>query len=78
MSELLNDKIASDNKPLNDNGVESTFSCELKPEEMALKGLKILEFAGLAPLPFCGMLLADFGATVTRIDRVSTALACEN
>ncbi|XP_049532708.1 alpha-methylacyl-CoA racemase [Anopheles darlingi] len=35
---------------------------------MALKGLKIVEFVGLAPGPFCGMLLADFGATVTRID----------
>lgn len=38
---------------------------------MALKGIKVLEFAGLAPVPFCGMLLSDFGATVTRIDRVS-------
>ncbi|XP_039433026.1 alpha-methylacyl-CoA racemase [Culex pipiens pallens] len=36
---------------------------------MALKGLKVLEFAGLAPGPFCGMLLADFGACVTRIDK---------
>uniref|UniRef100_A0A2M4BRA5 Putative l-carnitine dehydratase/alpha-methylacyl-coa racemase n=1 Tax=Anopheles marajoara TaxID=58244 RepID=A0A2M4BRA5_9DIPT len=35
---------------------------------MALKGLKVVEFVGLAPGPFCGMLLADFGATVTRID----------
>uniref|UniRef100_A0A182QHQ4 Alpha-methylacyl-CoA racemase n=1 Tax=Anopheles farauti TaxID=69004 RepID=A0A182QHQ4_9DIPT len=35
---------------------------------MALKGLKVIEFVGLAPGPFCGMLLADFGASVTRID----------
>uniref|UniRef100_A0A182LYD6 Alpha-methylacyl-CoA racemase n=1 Tax=Anopheles culicifacies TaxID=139723 RepID=A0A182LYD6_9DIPT len=35
---------------------------------MALKGIKVIEFVGLAPGPFCGMLLADFGATVTRID----------
>ncbi|XP_058057044.1 alpha-methylacyl-CoA racemase [Anopheles bellator] len=35
---------------------------------MALQGLKVIEFVGLAPGPFCGMLLADFGATVTRID----------
>uniref|UniRef100_A0A182J6M1 Uncharacterized protein n=1 Tax=Anopheles atroparvus TaxID=41427 RepID=A0A182J6M1_ANOAO len=35
---------------------------------MALKGLNVIEFAGLAPGPLCGMLLADFGATVTRID----------
>lgn len=38
---------------------------------MALKGIKVLEFAGLAPGPFCGMILADFGATVLRIDKVN-------
>lgn len=37
---------------------------------MALKGIKVLEFAGLAPGPFCGMILSDFGATVTVIDKV--------
>uniref|UniRef100_U5EV35 Putative l-carnitine dehydratase/alpha-methylacyl-coa racemase n=1 Tax=Corethrella appendiculata TaxID=1370023 RepID=U5EV35_9DIPT len=36
---------------------------------MALKGIKVLEFVGLAPGPFCGMVLSDFGANVTRIDR---------
>ncbi|KAI0138840.1 alpha-methylacyl-CoA racemase [Pestalotiopsis sp. NC0098] len=35
-----------------------------------LKGLKVLEFAGLAPGPFAGLLLADAGANVLRIDRV--------
>lgn len=39
---------------------------------MALKGVKVLEFAGLAPGPFCGMVLADFGATVIKIDRVGS------
>lgn len=34
-----------------------------------LSGLKILEFAGLGPAPFCGMLLSDLGADVVRIDR---------
>ncbi|KAI0866082.1 CoA-transferase family III domain-containing protein [Xylaria cubensis] len=34
-----------------------------------LKGLKVLEFAGLAPGPFGGLLLADAGASVLRIDR---------
>jgi crotonobetainyl-CoA:carnitine CoA-transferase CaiB-like acyl-CoA transferase len=29
----------------------------------------VLEIAGLAPAPFCGMILADFGANVIRIDR---------
>jgi len=37
---------------------------------MALKGLKVIEMAGLAPAPFCGMILADFGARVIRVDRV--------
>merc|ERR1712166_1381188 len=30
--------------------------------------LRVLELPGLAPAPFCGMLLADYGAKVTRID----------
>jgi alpha-methylacyl-CoA racemase len=34
-----------------------------------LSGLKIVEFAGLGPGPFCGMLLSDLGADVVRIDR---------
>lgn len=38
---------------------------------MALKGIRVIEMAGLAPAPMCGMILADFGAQVTRIDRVS-------
>lgn len=37
---------------------------------MALKGIKVLELAGLAPGPFCGMVLADFGASVIRVDRI--------
>jgi alpha-methylacyl-CoA racemase len=34
-----------------------------------LQGLRVVEFAGLGPAPFCGMLLADLGAQVLRIDR---------
>jgi len=34
-----------------------------------LNGVKIVEFAGIGPGPFCGMLLADMGADVVRIDR---------
>ncbi|KAF3942322.1 hypothetical protein ABW19_dt0206791 [Dactylella cylindrospora] len=34
-----------------------------------LQGIKVLEFAGLAPAPFCGLLCADYGADVVRIDR---------
>jgi alpha-methylacyl-CoA racemase len=35
-----------------------------------LSGLKVVEFAGIGPGPFCGMLLADLGADVARIDRI--------
>ncbi|KAE9364320.1 CoA-transferase family III [Stipitochalara longipes BDJ] len=34
-----------------------------------LTGLHVLEFAGLAPGPFAGLLLADNGASVLRVDR---------
>ena len=34
-----------------------------------LKGVKVVEFAGIGPGPFCCMLLADMGAEVLRIDR---------
>ena len=35
----------------------------------SLSGIRILEFAGIGPGPFCAMLLADMGADVVRIDR---------
>ncbi len=38
----------------------------------ALSGIRILEFAGIGPGPFCGMLLADLGADVVRVDRPGT------
>lgn len=34
-----------------------------------LKGLKVIEMAGIGPGPFCAMMLADMGADVVRIDR---------
>jgi alpha-methylacyl-CoA racemase len=34
-----------------------------------LTGINIIEFAGLGPGPFCGMMLADQGATVTVLHR---------
>ena len=36
-----------------------------------LSGIRIVEFAGIGPGPFCGMMLADHGAEVIRIDRAS-------
>lgn len=38
-----------------------------------LAGVRVLELAGLAPVPFAGMMLADLGADVVRIDPVSGA-----
>ncbi|KAJ8937414.1 hypothetical protein NQ318_012531, partial [Aromia moschata] len=45
---------------------------------MALRNLNVIELAGLAPVPFCGMILADFGATVVRVDKIghNTDLDC--
>ena len=38
-----------------------------------LKGFKIIEMAGIGPGPFCGMILADLGAEIIRVDRASAA-----
>ena len=34
-----------------------------------LNGVRIIEFAGIGPAPFCAMLLSDMGAEILRIDR---------
>ncbi|EPB66821.1 hypothetical protein ANCCEY_14085 [Ancylostoma ceylanicum] len=34
-----------------------------------LQGVRVIELAGLAPVPHCGMVLADFGASVTLIEK---------
>ena len=36
-----------------------------------LTGIKVIEMAGLAPSPYCGMLLSVFGADVVIVDRLS-------
>ena len=36
-----------------------------------LNGIHVIELAGLAPGPFTGMLLADYGAHVIRIDKAN-------
>ena len=38
-----------------------------------LNGINIIEFAGIGPGPFCGMMLADQGATVTVLHRPGQA-----
>ena len=36
-----------------------------------LKGMKVIEMAGIGPGPMAAMLLADLGATVLRVDRTT-------
>jgi alpha-methylacyl-CoA racemase len=38
-----------------------------------LAGIRVIEMAGLAPVPYAGMILADFGAEVIRVDRSPTS-----
>ena len=38
-----------------------------------LNGIKVIELQGIGPGPFCGMMLADMGAEIIRIDRSSAA-----
>jgi len=37
-----------------------------------LERIKVIELGGLAPTPYCGMFLADFGADVVIVDRLIT------
>lgn len=47
-------------------------TAENTPKQGPLVGTRIIEMAGIGPAPFCGMLLADLGAEVIRIDRKSS------
>jgi alpha-methylacyl-CoA racemase len=38
-----------------------------------LTAFRIIELAGIGPVPFCGMLLSDLGAELIRVDRVADA-----
>jgi alpha-methylacyl-CoA racemase len=49
--------------------VNSTRGPSCSTASGPLVGIRVVEFAGLGPGPFCGMLLADLGADVVRIDR---------
>jgi alpha-methylacyl-CoA racemase len=42
-----------------------------------LEGMRVVELLGLGPGPFCGMLLADLGAEVVRVDRVEACRALD-
>ncbi|HEV2993246.1 MAG TPA: CaiB/BaiF CoA-transferase family protein [Acidimicrobiia bacterium] len=42
-----------------------------------LAGTRVVELVGLGPGPFCGMVLADLGAQVLRVDRADAARAVD-
>ncbi|KAI0787928.1 CoA-transferase family III [Fomes fomentarius] len=42
--------------------------------KLPLSGIKVVEFAGLAPGPMAGMVLTDFGADVVRVDRPKASI----
>jgi alpha-methylacyl-CoA racemase len=46
-------------------------SATTRPAHGPLHGLRVIEFAGIGPGPFAGMMLADMGADVIVIDRAS-------
>lgn len=44
----------------------------IKAGPKPLQGIRVVEYAGLGPVPFCGMWLADMGADVVRVDKPDT------
>lgn len=44
----------------------------------ALHGLRVVELAGIGPAPFAGMMLADHGADVIRVERPGAAASRKN
>ena len=42
-----------------------------------LAGVRVVEFGGIGPAPFCGMLLADMGAAVTLIEKPQGTLSAQ-
>ena len=46
--------------------------------KLPLTGIKVLELAGLAPVPFAGMVLADFGANVCRVNKTNESFTLDS
>ncbi|XP_066273716.1 alpha-methylacyl-CoA racemase-like isoform X1 [Branchiostoma lanceolatum] len=55
---------------------DASYKCQ-DTSAMALRGVKVVELAGLAPAPFCGLILSDFGAKVTRVDKARAAMSMD-
>ncbi|KAK0405390.1 hypothetical protein QR680_017964 [Steinernema hermaphroditum] len=61
LSSTIRPLFKSTRSPLCTNSPPSTSAEMQKP----LRGVKVVEIVGLAPVPYCGLVLADFGADVT-------------
>ncbi|KXN70369.1 2-methylacyl-CoA racemase [Conidiobolus coronatus NRRL 28638] len=46
----------------------------MSTKKLPLEGIKVIELSGLAPVPFCGMILSDFGAEVILRGKKSIAI----
>lgn len=51
--------------------MDRSSDAALKPRSGPLQGVRIIEFVGVGPGPFCAMLLADMGAEVISVDRTT-------
>lgn len=65
----VNDCYSLFSKPAERRTVVSLMVVKGRERMSMLSGLKIVEFEGIGPGPFCGMLLADLGAEVIAIER---------
>lgn len=47
------------------------------PRRGPLRGIKVVELAGIGPAPFCGLVLSDLGADVVRLDRAAAVAGAD-
>jgi alpha-methylacyl-CoA racemase len=59
------------------NPAPATNFSAAAPARGPLAGIRVLEFGGIGPAPFCGMLLADMGAEVTLIEKPQGTLGAQ-
>jgi alpha-methylacyl-CoA racemase len=56
----------------------SESGARAKKTKGPLQGLRVVEMGAIGPVPFCGMMLADMGADVIRVDRPNTPRLAED
>lgn len=58
--------------------MHSESNTQMRDTKGPLKGIKVVEFAGIGPAPFCAMVLADLGADVIRVARPGSPVRKED